>query len=718
MKKFTLLMLSLFVAFLGYTQSNNPNADLEPGAVPVPGGATKGSWTIQFKYGSVPAHGAAGCETDGSNFYVTQWNGDSIWKFSMSGQLLGGFTISGVGHLRDLAYDGQYFYGGKATNVIYKMDFSTTPPSLVSTITSPIAVRHIAYNPAADNGNGGFYVGNWNTDIKLVSRTGATLQTIPAATHGLTSSYGSAYDTISPGGPYLWMVSASSHTLTQLNATTGAPTGLTHDLSDVDPNGGYGGGLWIEPNIVSGTVTLGGLIQNRYIYGYDLTTTVSDTFDLSMEVFNLANMVPIGQNVDIKGSLTNEGIDTITSFDLNYQVDNGSVVTQNITGVSIASFDSYSFTHSTPWVPANGVHTVSVWASNLNGHADQNTSNDTITKQTVGYNPASAVQRIPLYETFTSSTCGPCVAGNTNMQALFQANPNKWTCVKYQMSWPNPGDPYYTAEGGVRRQFYGVNSVPRQEIDGGFDGNSSSVTQTDFDNAYAAPAFMGITANMTISGQSVNVSYTIDPKIDFPSNATLFIAIVERTTNNNVGTNGETEFHWVMKKMLPDASGTIIGPLTAGTNVTGNKQYTFQGSYRLPANAQSPINHATEHSVEHFDSLIAVVWVQHPLTKSVYQSAFSSVTIGMDEAQRANLIKAIYPNPATDQINIDLNMEQSENVQVSIFNTLEQILYTNNYGDMSGANTLNIPLDNYSEGIYFVKIRIGDKLYTKPVSIK
>jgi hypothetical protein len=399
-------------------------------------------------------------------------------------------------------------------------------------------------------------------------------------------------------------------------------------------------------------------------------------------------------------------------------VDNGNVVTQNITGVSIASFDSYSFTHSTPWVPASGIHSVAVWASNLNGHADQNPSNDTITKQTVGYDPANAVQRIPLYETFTSSTCGPCVAGNTNMQALFLANPNKWTCVKYQMSWPSPGDPYYTAEGGVRRQFYGVNSVPRQEIDGGFDGNSSAVTQSDFNNAYAVPAFMGITANMTISGQSVDVSYTIDPKIDFPANATLFIAIVERTTNNNVGTNGETEFHWVMKKMLPDASGSIIGPMTAGTAVNGSKQYTFQGNYRLPANAQSPIDHNTEHSVEHFDSLIAVVWIQNPSTKDVYQSAFSSVTIGMDEVQRANLIKAVYPNPASDLVNIDLNMEQNENVEVSILNTLGQVLYTNNFGSISGTNTLQIPLHNFSEGIYFVKVRIGDKMYTKPITIK
>ncbi len=719
MKKFTITLFSLLMVIYGLSQSSNPNSDLEPGYVPQNGNsATKGGWVIQFKYGSIPNSGSAGCETDGSNFYVTEWNSDTIWKFNMSGQIVDTILISGVGHIRDLAYDGQYFYGGRATNIIYKMDLAASNPSLIGTINTPVAVRHIAYNPNADNGNGGFYVGNWNTDIVLVSRSGATLQTIQASVHQLTSSYGSAYDTISSGGPYLWVVSAGSHTITQLNASTGAPTGLTHDLSDVDPNNGYGGGLWIEPNIVNNTVTLGGLIQNRYIYGYDLASTVADSFDLALSSLNIPSMVPMGQNTDIKGTITNEGTDTITNFDINYKIDNGTTVTQNVSGVSIASFDTYNFTHSTPWVATSGVHTIDVWVSNPNGHNDQYTSNDSLSTVSTAYDPTTAVQRNPLYETFTSSTCGPCVSGNQNIQSLFNANPNKWVCVKYQMSWPGNGDPYYTAEGGVRRSFYGVNSVPRQEIDGGYDGNSSSVTQADVDNAYAIPSFMAITANLFISGQTVTLDYNVNPKIDFPSNARLYIAIVEKTTHNNTGTNGETTFHWVMKKMLPDANGTLIGPLTAGQNISDTVSYTFQGNYRLPNNAKDPINHTIEHSVEEFNDLIAVVWVQNPSTKSVYQSVFSSVTIGMDEAERAQLIKAVYPNPAVDRINIDIDMDNSSEVAIELYNNLGQLVGAKNYGSLSGANTLNISTGNMASGLYFVKIRIGDKFYTKPVQIK
>jgi len=450
----------------------------------------------------------------------------------------------------------------------------------------------------------------------------------------------------------------------------------------------------------------------------DITVKNVDSFDIA----GISNtmMTPIGLNnapFDVTGTLSNNGSQTITSFDLNYSINGGTAVTSTISNVNIPMLGSYTFTHPTQWTPtATGNFEIKIWASNINGsHADANPSNDTITKN-ISVATAS-VQRMPLYETFTSSTCGPCVAGNTNMQALFAANPNKWVCVKYQMSWPGSGDPYYTAEGGVRRAFYGVNSVPRQEIDGGYDGNSQSVTQADFDAAYAIPSFMTITADLTRGGNIVTVDYTVTPKANFPAGSKLYVAIVEKITHNNVGSNGETTFHWVMKKMLPDADGTTLGALTAGTPITNTMAYTFKGNYRLPANAQDPINHAIENSVEDFNNLLAVVWVQNPTTKEVYQSALSSFTIGMSEAERANLITAVYPNPAQNQVNIDLNMEQKENVKVSIVNAMGQVVLSKDYAQLNGVNTLNIALDNLSNGIYFVRIVVGDKVYTKPVQI-
>ncbi|MCF8298474.1 MAG: C10 family peptidase [Saprospiraceae bacterium] len=236
------------------------------------------AWTVQVNHSIVgDIGGSAGVETDGTYYYVAQWSGDTIAKYNMSGTLLSKFTITGVTGLRDLAYDGTYFYGGKNTNLIYKMNFNSSPPSLVSTITCPstFTIRNICYQPDSN----AFWVGGWATDLSLVNMSGTVLRTIPSTAHGLTSTYGTAYDTVSAGGPYIWAINANSTTnttLTQINAYSGLPTGLTHDCTmDVCSIGELGGGLWIQPNIVSNTVTLGGIIQGVKIFGYDLATATN-----------------------------------------------------------------------------------------------------------------------------------------------------------------------------------------------------------------------------------------------------------------------------------------------------------------------------------------------------------------------------------------------------------------------------------------------------------
>lgn len=715
----SLLLISIYAFALG--QASVMNAEISPNAG-VKQNSTKAVWNVQFNHTAVPTGGSAGCETDGTNFYITEWSGNKIWKMNSSGAVVDSFSIAGVTGLRDLAYDGQYFYGGASGNVIYKMDF--TNKTLVGTIASPsVTVRNICYNPHADNGNGGFWVANWDTDFSLVSRSGVVLSTISSSVHGQTSVYGSAYDTISSGGPYIWVINANQNvntTITQLNGTTGVPTGLSHDLTtDVCNAGEIGGGLFIEENIISGTATLGGLIQNVSLFGYDLAS-IKANYDLATEVINISSWVPYGQGVDVAGSVFNAGNNAITSFDLNYRIDNGSVETENITGINIQPLGAYSFVHNTPWIPALGQHNLEVWVSNPNSVQDENTANDTLSKTVNAYDASIAVQRLPLHEAFTSSTCGPCAYGNANLSSVFNNNPNKWVCIKYQMDWPSVGDPYYTDEGGARKNFYGVTSVPNLKVDGGeaFDGNSNSYSATELIAAYNTPAFVDISANMNINvnSQTVDLDVTVDNNIALSGSARLFVGIVEQETSQNVGTNGETLFDWVMKKMLPDAGGKVIGPLAENNTTIETYGYTFQGNYRLPNSANDPINNSTEHSVEEFDDLIAVVWVQDFATGEVYQSAYSTVTVGMNENDLANMDLNIYPNPSSDVLNITFNAENSEETKVSMLSSTGQLIQEIN-NVSKGQNNISFDVENIPAGIYFVKIQTDKGFYTKPVII-
>ncbi len=271
-KKFQFIVsLVLFLSLGIFAQNLKTAKDINPNLGPFVKStqlSVEAMWDVQLEFNALTISGAAGnagAEYDGTSFYSTRWASNLIHEYSGDGTaLVREFSIPGVTGLRDLAYDGQYFYGGASANTIYQMDFATN--TLVGTIASPVAVRHIAY----DSDNDAFWVGNWATDIYLVGRDGSTLAQIPAATHTGTGVYGSCYDNVSPGGPYLWIfdqgnVVGAPQLIRQLQLPGGTPTGVQHNVYDdvaLDNPTGSAGGLFSTTDFATGIFSIGGLMQS------------------------------------------------------------------------------------------------------------------------------------------------------------------------------------------------------------------------------------------------------------------------------------------------------------------------------------------------------------------------------------------------------------------------------------------------------------------------
>ena len=417
----------------------------------------------------------------------------------------------------------------------------------------------------------------------------------------------------------------------------------------------------------------------------------------------------------VSADFVNNGAASITGADINYSINGGTAVTSSLTGLSIASNTSATVTSSTNWTPsAAGTYDIKVWLSNLNGsNSDSDTSNDTA-MASVQVVP-QLTTRYPLYETFTSSTCPPCTPANVQMESVFDVNPGEYNSVKYQMNWPGTGDPYYTSEGGDRRGYYGVNSVPRVEIDGGWDSNGNNVTQSVFDQFQNVPAFVEMAATFSRWSKTIETTVTITPLADITSNnLALFAVIYSHRDTANVKTNGETEFINVVKKMMPSSSGQSIASLTSGTAVTQTLSYSFNGSYVLPPNGQSPANLNVEHTVEDFENLGVIAWLQDVNTREVYQSVDATYTVGQNENELAAAL-SIYPNPATDVINVDADFEGTANVRlISLLGQEVQGFQ----GELSAGSTLRIPTETLAKGTYLLVVSKDGSTHAEPVVIR
>lgn len=453
--------------------------------------------------------------------------------------------------------------------------------------------------------------------------------------------------------------------------------------------------------------------DNKY---YEFISGTQPTLDMSVFLVN-NEAVSLNKPTKIYGSIRNLGSQAVTSMTINYQLESEAVVSSNLTGLNIAaSGGSYEFTHPTPLVvTSDGSKMLKVWATNINGGADAVTSNDALTKYVIG----AENLRKSLHEIFSSSTCGPCAPGNANYKKVVAArDKNLFTSIKYQQDFPGSGDPYSTTESVARRNYYAINSIPRMEVDGKWDQNASSFTDAIFNQFQAVPSEIEIDATYKVFGKTVTADIKLKSAVNITGdNNVLHVAIIEGKTTDNLKSNGEREFLHVMKKMVPNQNGTVLtGGLALGVEKSYTLAYEFPGNYRLAPDGKSPINLAIEHSVEEFDDLEVIVFVQNKVTKNVIQSASAERTayyaIGLGENE--NSIKAaVYPNPANTSFSI-ASPSAGRYGYVRVFDISGKEVVANQLVEF---NNTQVDVSSLNAGIYFVAITTDGQTSTQKLVI-
>lgn len=79
---------------------------------------------------------------------------------------------------------------------------------------------------------------------------------------------------------------------------------------------------------------------------------------------------------------------------------------------------------------------------------------------------------------------------------------------------------------------------------------------------------------------------------------------------------------------------------------------------------------------------------------------------------------SIYPNPANSNLNIEFHLDQSDMVEISLFDILgKQVKSLVAAEYHTGNQKMQVPLTNVKEGVYFLKIDIGENHYTEKLLI-
>ena len=77
----------------------------------------------------------------------------------------------------------------------------------------------------------------------------------------------------------------------------------------------------------------------------------------------------------------------------------------------------------------------------------------------------------------------------------------------------------------------------------------------------------------------------------------------------------------------------------------------------------------------------------------------------------------VYPNPFENYTNVSFTLDNITDVNLSVYNVIGKVVYNiQNKGMGSGNHNLIIDTQEFAQGIYFVNLKVGDKLYTKKIS--
>lgn len=223
-------------------------------------------------------------------------------------------------------------------------------------------------------------------------------------------------------------------------------------------------------------------------------------------------------------------------------------------------------------------------------------------------------QKVVLLEEFSNVSCVPCVNTNRILAKLPESgySKEKVVIVKYSANYPSPLDPHYLhakSDMDSRLMFYTVFSTPTIFIDGTVKpvASDSNSIKSSLDSKITATPKFRITIKDSMAASEYKVSITLQ-NLDTTgieiSDLLLHTVITESQISYMTppGSNGETLFKNVARKMLPSKDGETLSSLNLFNTVSYSRKIAI-------------------HSAWNQANLRCIVFVQNKITKEVYQAA-------------------------------------------------------------------------------------------------
>lgn len=486
------------------------------------------------------------------------------------------------------------------------------------------------------------------------------------------------------------------------------------------------------------------IVVENITNAYDASTTVNNTYKYSTTSIN--NF--------ISATFKNNAYVPITNLTVNYQLGSNPVVTETLSPVSPVNYlESRQLTFSTPFISLTAAYyPLKIWVSAVNGQADQVAANDTI-KGSLTLSTAIPAKHV-LLETFTSATNG------WSPTAQLMTDSTKAHHSNVIAAAIHTNDQMQIPDGAILANDY-VTSIPAATVDQYyFETNDSvSLITSKWDAYVTQRSAMNVPVTVSVTGVSYNSSTNqIDATVsasfvgDVKGDYRLNLYIKE---NNVYGPPGDhTDNGWNQYNFLYNASSSpyyqlgnsadpnfvmagndythqnVVEYMAGGaygtpgiipsTGGTAGQTYTMACTYTLPALSAGEFRFNADNIY-----LVGVVSEYNADTKQrtvlnaaeVKLTSGSEILVGLKELAKNDIAVTAFPNPASGICYLRYTLAEPQNVQLSVYNTLGELVYIESLNTGSGTITHPLNLEHLPQGNYSVVARFKDSSATKKITI-
>ncbi|MCD6019463.1 MAG: hagA 1 [Bacteroidetes bacterium] len=433
----------------------------------------------------------------------------------------------------------------------------------------------------------------------------------------------------------------------------------------------------------------------------------------------LATFGSVGANKTITAKVKNNGFNNVTAFTAKYS-DGVVTATRNVTGLNLSYGQTANVTFTTPYtIPSANESNLKVWVE-LTGDATQ--TNDTLTNSIKGYSfmPSHKV----VFEEGTGTWCGWCPRGTVYMDSMYKMHPNTTALIAV-----HNGDPMVHAayDSGIGTLISGYPTAlcgrAIEELDPSdmFDSYAAHLNDFSLGNLVVTPTYnsgtrvadvvvntqiaCGLANNNSANDYRLAIVFTEDNvagttsaynQVNYYSSASqnqpLDGAGRDWQTSPNPVPAASIHYDFVARTILggfTGAANSLPSTLVAGTTYTSSVfSYTVPAAY----NASKMTVHAL---------------LVDAKTNMVFNANSTplSISTGIKQLATEKISADIYPNPATNNATIELNLVKEETVTVNVLSLMGQVIYTETLNKVpAGIQTINLNTENWTNGIYNVNI--------------